>query len=78
MKRLSIIFSLLLLSCTKTEEKKVVFNYKCERPAEIPDTLKGGTPVHWDCDWHSSYVNGRVSLSRDSTGAVTGITRILE
>jgi hypothetical protein len=78
MKRLSIISSLLLLSCTKTEEKKVVFNYKCERPEEIPDTLVGGYPVYWDCDWHASYVNGRVSLERDSLSRITAVKRILK
>jgi hypothetical protein len=74
-----LILLLALVSCNKSEsDQRVAFNYRCDRPAEIPDTLVGGYPVYWDCDWHASYVNGRVSLERDSLSRITAVKRILK
>lgn len=77
MKKLILILA--LVSCTKTEsETGTAFNYRCERPDEIPDTLVGGAPVYWDCDWHASYVNGRVSLERDSLSRIVAVKRFIK
>jgi len=77
MKKLIVIVAVLFLtSCeTQRDPNHVAYDYTCDRPTEIPDTMKGGTPIHWDCDWHASYVTGHVKILRDSSGRVTSIGR---
>lgn len=52
--------------------ESVPFDYTCQRPDDIPDTLRDGTKVYWDCDWQASYLNKRTYIiwDKDGNGAV--------
>ena len=59
------------------DPNRVPYDYTCTRPEEVPDTMRGGTPIYWDCDWNASYYSGNVTILRDSLERVTSIGRAM-
>jgi len=80
MKNLLFLFALiglLLISCDNTPT--VYATRTCERPFDIPDTLRNGATVYWDCSWDASYRLGYVKVRYDTSGIPYAIERrILE
>jgi len=65
---------LIFYSCDNQGDTKI-YDYKCDRPSEIPEYFKNGKPVEWDCLWNDYYKDGKVQIIFDEEGDLIGLAR---
>ena len=62
------LLSFLLTSCVAPDQEP--YDYKCKRPADIPDVFD------WDCRLHTFYKEGQVKVLYDKEGNPKGLAII--
>jgi len=76
---LILLVSTLTLSCNDSVEPDVSYDdiHNClPIPDDVPTTYKNGTPIEWDCEMKSFYVNGDLIFHYDVDGNLMMIEKV--